>query len=264
MAFASASSPEIHTPPCQCSKPPGNPADLDQENHGQGQPNETSEQSAGRAEQATWEESAKPCRRGIFASATGYPLNDVKSFDTLIGIPIGSPLGNKHMSIGTMSLGLCLAMAVCIVAFGGQSRMGDFDGDSDLDLADFAAFQRCMTGDRFGGHHHPPIDPACIELFDWDFDKDVDLDDVHSEVCTMAGPDATQRGTERGEDDCEHSPFTCYVYCEEEGGGYHLGGSIEVSAPNADVAQHLCSDEDFKDSGADQCLMFNSFICSCE
>ncbi len=46
---------------------------------------------------------------------------------------------------------------------------GDFDGDSDVDLADFEAFSACV-----GGVAVPVGDPACF-VFDFDADNDVDL-----------------------------------------------------------------------------------------
>ena len=48
---------------------------------------------------------------------------------------------------------------------------GDFDRDSDLDLADFAAFQVCVTGQHAGDPH------PCCRVFDFEPDADVDLDD---------------------------------------------------------------------------------------
>ncbi len=47
---------------------------------------------------------------------------------------------------------------------------GDFDGDRDVDLGDYAAFQACFSGDGV------PHAPGC-EVFDSEPDGDVDLDD---------------------------------------------------------------------------------------
>ena len=59
---------------------------------------------------------------------------------------------------------------------------GDSDGDSDVDLADFAVFQDCFTGDgsRVTG-------PAC-EACDIDGDDRVDLDDFAEVEATLTGP----------------------------------------------------------------------------
>jgi hypothetical protein len=48
---------------------------------------------------------------------------------------------------------------------------GDSDGDDDVDLVDFAAFQLCYTGSSAG-----PVDENC-QTFDFDDDTDVDLTD---------------------------------------------------------------------------------------
>ncbi|MCH7849699.1 MAG: hypothetical protein IIB53_15230, partial [Planctomycetes bacterium] len=53
-------------------------------------------------------------------------------------------------------------------AYGGN---GDFDGDGILNLADFAAFQRCFTGSSAGS-----ITSVCAPG-DRDLDNDIDLDD---------------------------------------------------------------------------------------
>ncbi len=50
----------------------------------------------------------------------------------------------------------------------------DFDGDGDVDLADFAGFQRCFTGRDVG-----PARSGC-EMFYTDPDSDVDMDDYES------------------------------------------------------------------------------------
>ncbi len=59
---------------------------------------------------------------------------------------------------------------------------GDFDGDQDVDQADFAHLQRCLTGATL-----PPTDPACFNAR-LDRDGDVDLDDVTVFLRCMTGP----------------------------------------------------------------------------
>jgi hypothetical protein len=51
---------------------------------------------------------------------------------------------------------------------------GDWDGDGDVDLDDYAEWASCMTGPELG-----PFDAGC-ELFDFDSDGDVDLADAGS------------------------------------------------------------------------------------
>jgi hypothetical protein len=48
---------------------------------------------------------------------------------------------------------------------------GDFDGDGDVDLDDYAAYVGCVTGPAAGG-----VTPDC-ETFDFNLDNDVDLCD---------------------------------------------------------------------------------------
>ena len=49
--------------------------------------------------------------------------------------------------------------------------MGDFDRDLDVDLADFAEFQSCLTGSE-------PLDVSpCCRIFDFEYDGNIDLDD---------------------------------------------------------------------------------------
>ena len=63
----------------------------------------------------------------------------------------------------------------------GRSGLGDFDGDRDVDLDDFAALPDCAAGP--GATPDPP-DPISVEqcrgAFDIDEDTDVDLSDFGS------------------------------------------------------------------------------------
>jgi len=55
-------------------------------------------------------------------------------------------------------------------------RLGDSDGDGDVDLIDYAAFADCMNGPG-----QPPLQPTgCLEPFDADQDNDVDLSDAEA------------------------------------------------------------------------------------
>jgi hypothetical protein len=54
--------------------------------------------------------------------------------------------------------------------------LGDWDGDGDVDLDDFAEFSGCLSGPRqASGFEIPSVD--CLDAFDSDVDDDVDLAD---------------------------------------------------------------------------------------
>ncbi len=59
--------------------------------------------------------------------------------------------------------------------------IGDYDCDDDVDLADYAAWQRCVTGEDGG-----PYATGC-EAFDYEYDGDVDLDDFTPFQLQFAG-----------------------------------------------------------------------------
>ena len=66
---------------------------------------------------------------------------------------------------------------------------GDFDGDGNVDLDDFRAFEDCMAGPQI-----PPDPPvagcadACLDAFDFDADGDVDLGDFDEFQGLFDGP----------------------------------------------------------------------------
>jgi len=63
-----------------------------------------------------------------------------------------------------------------------RPRVGDGDGDDDVDLVDFALFQSCFSGPN---NRYPK--PHCIQV-DWDRDRDIDLDDWKGFVRLFRGP----------------------------------------------------------------------------
>ncbi|MBI4581232.1 MAG: VCBS repeat-containing protein [Planctomycetes bacterium] len=66
-----------------------------------------------------------------------------------------------------------------------NSPAPDFDGDEDVDLEDFGAFQACITGGLDPGHVFDPLTCFCM-----DFDRDEDVDAVDLEVFEqcLSGP----------------------------------------------------------------------------
>jgi len=63
------------------------------------------------------------------------------------------------------------------------SADGDFDGDGDVDLADFAAFQGCLSGAGV-----PFVAESGCEVFNFDFDLDVDITDYEEFESLLTGP----------------------------------------------------------------------------
>jgi len=62
-----------------------------------------------------------------------------------------------------------------------QPGAGDFDGDGDVDLDDFARFQDCLAGPDVTPDPPAPISAEdCLVVFDFDVDTDVDLSDFGS------------------------------------------------------------------------------------
>jgi hypothetical protein len=65
---------------------------------------------------------------------------------------------------------------------GGPCEVADFDDDGDVDLVDFAAFQRCFTGPSGVG------DSLCRCLFDFDSNDSIDLADFDGFAARFSGP----------------------------------------------------------------------------
>jgi hypothetical protein len=66
-----------------------------------------------------------------------------------------------------------------------NSPFADADGDGDVDQADFAAFQRCITGTDDPGSVYNADNCAC---FDRDFDSDIDQSDLLAFEACVSGP----------------------------------------------------------------------------
>jgi len=99
---------------------------------------------------------ASPCINAGDNSATDLPSADM----------------DGHMRI--------LCNVVDMGAF--ESGIGDYDCDGDIDLADYAALDGCMTGSNGGPY------PSGCEAVDFEYDDDVDLADFASFRTTLTGP----------------------------------------------------------------------------
>lgn len=72
-----------------------------------------------------------------------------------------------------------------------QIRPGDHNSDSDVDLRDFQALQRCFSGEAVA-------EGDCLAAFDPDRDGDVDADDYSYLHCTVRGPLVTVQAVTLG------------------------------------------------------------------
>ena len=65
---------------------------------------------------------------------------------------------------------------------------GDFDGDGDVDLNDYAVFADCVAGPNSAPSPSAPVTvEECLKVFDCDFDDDVDLADFATFQETFCG-----------------------------------------------------------------------------
>jgi hypothetical protein len=104
---------------------------------------------------------------GAYLDAMVVPLIDSASPSFVYLQSAGFGINNSSDPIYFDSVGY----DIVIIAEQAFEPDGDFDGDGDVDLADYGGFQRCFTGPGAGS-----IAPGC-ERVDFDSDVDVDLDD---------------------------------------------------------------------------------------
>ena len=100
----------------------------------------------------------------IIASSGGMASSATHSIRATLGEPgTGTVSSTKH----SIKAGFWMVVMVPICL-----SDGDSNGDGDIDLNDFQAFQECV-----GGTGDPPAGPQC-DCFDFDLDTDVDLVDI--------------------------------------------------------------------------------------
>ncbi len=129
---------------------------------------------------------------------------------------------------------------------------GDFDGDGDIDLHDYYAFQVCQT---FSGPEIPI--PAACDVFDSDVDDDVDMDDLAVFTAAWAGTLCeVDADCDDGDpctvdacvdNECEPAPVECPV-------GQHCDLSTGECVPDVEcVTNEDCDDELFC-TGVENCV----------
>jgi hypothetical protein len=114
---------------------------------------------------------------GVFLTSTR--VVDVGADDPRIGQPLEVRLINLNMEDSPEHPGIEVDFDdVRLTAEAIGAVGGDMDGDGDVDLVDFAAFQLCFTGTCEAAPCEPALfgDPDC-EISDFDTDGDVDLTD---------------------------------------------------------------------------------------
>jgi len=76
--------------------------------------------------------------------------------------------------------------AVSVTILPDSGVAGDYDGDGDVDLADFAAMVECLYGPQVVPVPVPPMSAQlCLEIFDLNSDGDVDMQDMAGLEPTM-------------------------------------------------------------------------------
>lgn len=107
-----------------------------------------------------------------------FDVNATGTTDPLIDwIDLPAPAGNGT----TYALTLPQATITVIDIQYRQPAKGDFDLDDDVDMEDFGAMQKCMSGTNV-----PQNDPACF-LAHFDTGSDVDAEDMQSFIQCLAG-----------------------------------------------------------------------------
>ena len=101
--------------------------------------------------------------------------------DGVIGNQFLPGLGGGYGNLGTVPLNLNDVPGAQYVSLALQTLPGDWDGDGDVDAADYAAFAACMTGPTGGA-----MGPGCA-MFDFDGDIDVDLADFSVFAAAFTG-----------------------------------------------------------------------------
>lgn len=99
---------------------------------------------------------------------TSYNVALTVAGNTMVGPVIAQALIDSAAGAGHLPVYLELRVPPCL---------GDFECDSDIDAADFAAFSACWTGPADGPEFTAPS-PTCGDYADYESDGDIDLVDL--------------------------------------------------------------------------------------
>jgi hypothetical protein len=136
---------------------------------------------------------------------------------------------NRHRWIFRTALFAGGVVASALHAGGGK---GDFDGDCDVDLADFGAFQLCFSGP--GGS----VGKTCSSG-DFDGDDDVDLVDFNSFQLAFSGPVSSGAAADLELAGNELSAFPFFEYVRSFSVGVGMSVAIDPNL-NPELAGQSC------------------------
>ena len=169
-----------------------------------------------------------------------YIGTDVGVYRTLNGAVNWRKLGTSLPNVPVTDLIVDVERERLVVGTQGRgawqmsiSHDGDSDGDNDVDLADYLAFQQCLGGPVAPVALRGVLRDDCLSAFDFDNDMDVDLDDFARFQVNFIGsvfPDCNNNSI----------PDVCDVNCGEPGGACSVSGCGQSKDCNTNSIPDEC------------------------
>lgn len=85
---------------------------------------------------------------------------------------------NGADNVDALEIVFCSDPLVCGLGAGIRLVRGDWDNDGIVNINDFPEFVSCLSGPE-GVDLQAGYDPVCLDVFDYDLDRDIDLADFH-------------------------------------------------------------------------------------